>query len=955
MATAQSGIKRVIPWTFELNVKTPQLQNRQMQKIILNNRLSALLISDPSTPHVGAALSVEAGSWSDGKSEGTAHFLEHMLFLGTVKYPKENDYERFIYDHNGVLNAYTSSDHTMYYFTNVTPNAFEGALDRFSRFFYEPLFNDSCVEREQNAVDEEFRKNIEQDGWRLLHLRKELALQSHPFAQFNTGNLETMKLIDQSYLKNWYRKMYSANVMNLVVMGKDPIERLQELVCKYFAPVPDHGVAPLVTNGSKVFPKSLEGSLVAVEPMKDLKEMTLSWEIPFEFADLDTKPGRLTGLVLGHEGQGSLLSLLKRERLAEGLSASKSEIGAQNLLFEVSVTLTEAGVADYKTVIHRIFEAIARAQSQPYPEYLASESNAMSKIAYEFQQRSAGIVAGLCRSIRKEGIETFPSKSTLIRWFDASAVHRLFASLKPHNCVVYLISKNLESNGLFKLNQKEKWMGARYGVSRLTDDDMRSWCNAQPHPEITYPERNRFIPDNLALVGDVKNSLKQNPVLISASAEGRLYFHLDDTFYVPECLLSFAIKTPAIRPNNPKSLALAELYIRFVHERLNELSYDATSAGLHYDVYVKDGTGIGLSVDGYSQKAIMLLTQVLARLKNPTPTFKEFQIFKESLTRSYRNMAKESPLRQASETLSSIIYRQFSTSKDIGDAMDTITFEELLHFVNNHIYKKRIIEGYVGGNMTRNDAVKAYELLQGELPGAACQPEEVSKSEVVHLNSNTGTQKPLLYQTFLDVKGNAVIWVCDAGIKTDLVARTGQELLGKLMREPFYSELRTKQQTGYIVSSGTFVANKRLFMQAAVQSNTYDARDLLSRIELFMEGFARNELIDAAPADSILQRFDSIKSASLIRLKQPHDTLSSRERYLAYCCYEEDATFDIIERRITTMEEFGLNDLKDFCYSVLDWKKNKGRLAVITTGNDPGNRSLSYVSFSDVEELRSKL
>jgi insulysin len=83
--------------------------------------------------------------------EGTAHFLEHMLFLGTKKYPNEYDYERYISDSNGSLNGYTSNDHSMYYFSSLDPKHFHGALDRFSRFFYEPLFNPSCVEREMNG------------------------------------------------------------------------------------------------------------------------------------------------------------------------------------------------------------------------------------------------------------------------------------------------------------------------------------------------------------------------------------------------------------------------------------------------------------------------------------------------------------------------------------------------------------------------------------------------------------------------------------------------------------------------------------------------------------------------------------------------------------------------------------------------------------------------------------
>ena len=58
-----------------------------------------------------------------------AHFLEHMLFLGTGKYPDENEYSKFLNHHGGSSNAYTANDHTNYYF-DVSPKDLEGALDR---------------------------------------------------------------------------------------------------------------------------------------------------------------------------------------------------------------------------------------------------------------------------------------------------------------------------------------------------------------------------------------------------------------------------------------------------------------------------------------------------------------------------------------------------------------------------------------------------------------------------------------------------------------------------------------------------------------------------------------------------------------------------------------------------------------------------------------------------------
>ena len=72
--------------------------------------------------------------------------------MGSVKYPKENDYNEYLSKHNGDSNAYTGTDNTNYYF-DVRPEFLEGALDRFAQFFISPLFNPSCTDREILAVD----------------------------------------------------------------------------------------------------------------------------------------------------------------------------------------------------------------------------------------------------------------------------------------------------------------------------------------------------------------------------------------------------------------------------------------------------------------------------------------------------------------------------------------------------------------------------------------------------------------------------------------------------------------------------------------------------------------------------------------------------------------------------------------------------------------------------------
>lgn len=55
--------------------------------------------------------------------KGIAHFLEHMLFMGTEKYPDENEYSKFLSAHGGASNAYTDSEDTVYYFdVNQVPH-----------------------------------------------------------------------------------------------------------------------------------------------------------------------------------------------------------------------------------------------------------------------------------------------------------------------------------------------------------------------------------------------------------------------------------------------------------------------------------------------------------------------------------------------------------------------------------------------------------------------------------------------------------------------------------------------------------------------------------------------------------------------------------------------------------------------------------------------------------------
>ena len=105
---------------------------RVYKHLTLSNKMQVLLISDDEADKSAASLDVHVGCSLDPKPfYGTAHFLEHMLFMGSAKYPSENEYSEFIKDHGGYSNAYTSLTDTNYIF-ECANDALDGALDRFA-------------------------------------------------------------------------------------------------------------------------------------------------------------------------------------------------------------------------------------------------------------------------------------------------------------------------------------------------------------------------------------------------------------------------------------------------------------------------------------------------------------------------------------------------------------------------------------------------------------------------------------------------------------------------------------------------------------------------------------------------------------------------------------------------------------------------------------------------------
>ena len=242
--------------------------------------------------------------------------------MGNKKYPSENEYSDYLSKNGGYSNASTTLDNTLYYF-DVSNEAFEGALDRFAQFFISSNFNESSVEREIKAIDNEFSDYLNSDDRRLSQIKLNELNKDSPFNNFMIGNLKTLTKPDiREKLLVFYKKYYTSEIMNLCVYSNKSLEELFKLIESLFSLIPKlenfempryDEVKPYDETNLKYFYKII--------PVKNMNQIELEWYLPY-CDNYHARPLGYLSSAIGHEGPYTLTSSLNRDNLIDGLLAA---------------------------------------------------------------------------------------------------------------------------------------------------------------------------------------------------------------------------------------------------------------------------------------------------------------------------------------------------------------------------------------------------------------------------------------------------------------------------------------------------------------------------------------------------------------------------------------------------------------------------------------------------------
>ncbi len=918
-----------IPDLNSLKIISPALQSQKYSKMRLSNGLEALLISDPNANQSAAALAVEAGSWHDPeKYPGTAHFLEHMLFLGTGKYPVEDEYMQFISNRGGLVNAYTAPDRTVYMFS-VANDSFHEALDRFSHFFIDPLFNPSGVHRELHAVDQENDKNIENDVWREWMIFKENGSMNHPNRFFSTGNKQTLGEIPVAVLRKWYEKHYSADKMHLVIYSPLSIQELEKLVSTDFSSVPKREIEPLSIEGP-VASDYQKGSIFFIKPVKDLRTISFTWEIPSELANDEHKTGKFFAYLLKSKAENSLFQQLHQEQLAEDLDVDVEQIGKTSEFFRIEIALTSNGVGQLQTVIDRVFQAINHLKSAEKPLPLYEELKTMAKVRYQYQSRQDAFhyVLKQAHQMVDEDLSSYPEKTVMPSSYSPKLAGKFLKLLTPQECIISVLASPQLTT--IEPNKKEKWLGGQYARQQLSKERLYRLENIPAHEKIQIPKKNPLISDQLHIETHQAADFPEfSPEVLKDDAHGKMYFLQDAYYKAPQAALFFDMKTPAF-DGSAKTTALMDLFLLSIHDHLSSTAYHAENAGLTYRLSLEN-LSLALKIFGYSDKIDLFAAEIFQALKETKPAQRQFELYKQQLVSNYENRQQSLPFMQAGELLSSILFNDSQRSPALLAALNQIDYATFAHFTEK-AFKQSYIEATVTGNYTSQRAQKLWLSLQSTLNAAIYPTDNQKKKEVLVLPQQGGPFK-IVEKT--SRQGNAINLLIQEGSFT-FAKFASSQVLGVALQQPFFNTLRTKQQTAYIAKSGPKLIENQLMQFFSVHSSTHQGDELLARFELFLEDYAKD-----MGSHISKEKFEAIRDNLIEKLARPSTNLEEYAQKLHQLAYVYQGEFDFYDKSITALKNLSYEQFCQDAQSFLS-RDNRHRIAVIIEGKLSPEKDFKY-------------
>lgn len=897
----------------------------EFRRFELDNGLKVLLVSDPNFNKSGAALAVGIGQIDDPfEHAGLAHFLEHMLFLGTEKYPDVSDYGTFINTNGGYNNAYTATDLTNYQF-EVRHEALPGALDRFAQFFIAPLFNPDFTEREVNAVNNEAMRHVQSDLRRMLNVRRELYNPAAGESKFSTGNLQTLANADADVVRTFYQANYSADRMALSIAGKAPLDELEKLAREKFSAIPDREL-PVIEREPTFLPRKPAVRLATIEPVKEIRQLWLEFVIPPTRPNFASKPDELLLSLINYPGEGGLIEALKAADLATqvgGFTWTRTT-GYESLF--LSADLTPHGAAHVQRVMEVFFAYLDHLRESPFPAAFYADQARIAALQESYEDRGEG--AELATELANNALFyplAIAERAPLV-WGepDEAAYRELLNALTPDNMLATFQAKGVPTD------RTEEIYETAYAYTETTGEPYERLVHPPAVDGFALPAANPFIPGETQL-------LAEQPLFIIDEPGLQLYYAQDVEFERPQTTIKFRFV-----PTRDRATAEMDLLLRFYEtcllDAIEPAIGNADIAGVDHNIEI-ELEGITVTATGFGDSAVHFAEYVTTQLLDFTMTPERFASMGELVRRNLQSYDQTEAYQLARDRASAVLREHYFLPDQSLDHAARVTLDEVKDAVRTYFATGKL-ETLVHGHLAPAAAAKAARKIAATL-GA----EPAAEADLLHrrhLVMNSG-------ETHIDVgqiEGvnstyRAMYRLADETPAT----RAAAAVIGNFMRTPYFEELRTRQQLGYIVGSAASASLRERMLLYVIQSSEYAPDELRRRSEAFIAE------LPATLAELPTEEWETLIAGVRSQLEQKPKSIAEKADKLFVLGYDFDGEWNRTQDVLAALDHLDQAAVAERFATIVDPANSALMLTLLNSANH--DASEDPASFTDREAWKA--
>jgi len=788
----------------------PKNETRIFDTELLQNGIKTVYVYDPDLVRTIVSVAVNVGSLANPKEyQGLAHFLEHMLFLGSKKYPNENHYEHTLSKHGGHSNAFTAHFKTVYYFTSFN-EGIEEVLDIFSRFFIDPLFKEDAVNREINAINSEHQKNINNDHWRINQILKNLSKKDSAYNTFATGNKKTLgkKGLRDTMIEFW-KKYYITTNLGVCVISNMKINLQKKLIGKTFGKIEKRQgevfkiQKPLFDSFNKTY---------QVIPTTDIQNLNYYWEIPIDKSFRRNKLFIILADLLTKNEKNSYTNYLKVNGLIEDVFVDIDEPEGK---FELNFHLTKLGIKNLNLIDGILKYELNKIFNQDWNKIIAYYKK-LYKINFDYSPKieSMPLCLKLCENIHNYSFNELFVGELLIQEIANDPVN-LIKKYFDNNIKILILKSDIPN---FIIDEN---YGTKYGEIKN--------INSEP---IVFNSKLNLENPFFDMKPEIINNLNcEAPIIIREKTWYGGCSKFNETVIEGSLILSSQKFF-----NTEINYLLTILMDKCVTFHLYQELFNILTLNFHISIIPKSIYNcviIHYKCPSDSIKFNQFINKTIELIKTATIPSKVIKSKIENLKEELGNINNKNPWEYSNYYHNKINQSNEYTNTNLLKTLETITEKQVLEFINN-IFDDCSLTMFFFGNLTF-DQLPSHPIINKLL----FNPQPILPKIAFNENITISHPNP-------NEKNNCVSYYYYVGPFTPI---TWLHLffVHLILESVFFNELRTKKQLGYLVKLSILNLGDNYYMTQKIQS-AKSCKEIIIEIDKFNDNIIK--LIDNCNLDN---------------------------------------------------------------------------------------------------------